>query len=195
MQSASLTPEAIILVVLLNNLRDFEIARLLGWYRIPLRSAPKVIAVDFLAFYQSAAFGANKWRIQYIAPVQGYELVTRLELLQDEPEIPNANQEYFKVQIGPLVELPQPIPAGDWRRIVFLYTTGEYLLRAKTLNDLVVQSEERKLLWQSLRERADRYQSYQTERLPPIELDSTLLAALLGLPGAAGDADSEGQAR
>jgi len=56
-----LSPESLILVVLLNNQRDFEIARLLGWYRIPLRSAPKVIAVDYLAFYQTAAFGEEKW--------------------------------------------------------------------------------------------------------------------------------------
>jgi hypothetical protein len=46
-------PTSLILVAVLNNPRDLEIARLLGWYRIPLRSAPKVIAVDYLAFYQT----------------------------------------------------------------------------------------------------------------------------------------------
>jgi hypothetical protein len=71
------SPSSLILVVLMNNLRDMEIARLLGWYRIPLRSAPKVIAVDYLAFYQTAAFGEEKWRIQYVAPVRGHELVAR----------------------------------------------------------------------------------------------------------------------
>ena len=114
---------SLILVVLLNKPRDFEIARLLGWYRIPLRSAPKVIGVDFLAFYQTAAFENEKWRISYIAPVRGHELTTRQELLRDEPDHPRAQQEYYKIQIGPLQRLPEPILAGEGRRITFLYTT------------------------------------------------------------------------
>ena len=105
------TPNALILITVLNNLRDFEIARLLGWYRIPLNYAPKVVAVDYLAFYQTAAFGDDKWCIQYFAPVQGYELTTRAELLKDEADHPRANQVYYKIQIGPLVRLPEPILA------------------------------------------------------------------------------------
>ena len=97
----------------MNDPRDLEIARLLGWYRIPLRSAPKVIAVDYLAFYQTAAFGDERWCIRYVAPVRGHELATRRELLRDEPDHPHADQEYFKVQLGPLLALPQPVPAGD----------------------------------------------------------------------------------
>ncbi len=34
-----------------------------------------------------------------------------------------------------------------------MYTTGERLMTAEELNDLIVQSEERELLWQALRER------------------------------------------
>jgi len=169
----------------MNNPRDLEIARLLGWYRIPLRSAPKVIAVDYLAFYQTAAFGEEKWRIQYIAPVRGHELTTRRELLRDEPDHPHANQEYFKVQLGPLVRLPEPILAEDWRRITFLYTTGEYLLQARNVRQLVVQSEDRMILWQSLRERASQSQAYgsqaDTQDLPELDLDPAVLAALLGI--------------
>ena len=176
------TPTSLILVVVMNNLRDFEIARLLGWYRIPLRSAPKVVAVDYLAFYQTAAFGQEKWRIQYVAPVRGHELTTRAELLQDELEHPRARQEYYKIQIGPLEGLPRPVLAGSWRRITFLYTTGEYLLRAKTVNDMVVQSEERQILWQALRERACQSQAYQVESdIPEVDVDPQLLAALLGI--------------
>ncbi len=59
----AITPTALVLVAIMNNQRDFEIARLLGWYRIPLRSAPKVVAVDYLAFYQTEAFDEEKWRI------------------------------------------------------------------------------------------------------------------------------------
>jgi hypothetical protein len=177
-------PTSLILVVVMNNPRDMEIARLLGWYRIPLRSAPKVVAVDYLAFYQTAAFGDEKWCIQYIAPVRGHELTTRAELLLDERDHPRAQQEYYKIQIGPLVRLSKPIPAAGWRRITFLYTTGEYLRRAKTVNDLVVQSDERQVLWQALRERASQSQDYQVPDLPELALDPALLATLLGIKDA-----------
>lgn len=178
------SPTSLILVAVMNNPRDLEIARLLGWYRIPLRSAPKVVAVDYLAFYQTAAFDQEKWRIQYIAAVRGHELTTRVELLRDEPEHPHARQEYYKIQLGPLVSLPHPIHAGSWRRITFLYTTGEYLLDAETVNDLVVQCEERPVLWQALRERASQEQAYPGQGqagLPDINLDPAWLAALLGI--------------
>jgi hypothetical protein len=167
----------------MNNPRDLEIARLLGWYRIPMRTAPKVIAVDYLAFYQTSAFGEQKWQIQWAAEVRGHELTTRAELMRDEPDHPHAHHEYYKVQIGPLELLPQPILSDGWRRITFLYTTGEYLLRARTVNDLVVEAEERRYLWQSLRERASQSSQYQAahESLPDLELDPALLAALLGI--------------
>jgi hypothetical protein len=177
-------PASLILVGIINDPRDLEIARVLGWYRIPLRSAPKVIAVDYLAFYQTAAFGDDKWKIQYVAAVRGYELTTRAELLQDEPNHPHARQEYFKIQIGPLVNLPNPIPADKWRRITFLYTTGEYLLRARTVNDLVVADEERSLLWQALRERASQAQEYRIDDSMNVELEPEILAALLGITDA-----------
>jgi hypothetical protein len=177
-----LTKTSLVLVAVLNNPRDLEIARLLGWYRIPLRHAPKVVDVDYLAFYQTGAFGAEKWRIQLAAPVVGHELATRAELLRDEPDHPRAREEYYKLQLGPLEALPRPILAGDWRRITFLYTTGEYLLEAETVNDLVVRSEERQLLWRSLRERAAQAAPYTTSgELPPLDLDPVALALLLGL--------------
>jgi hypothetical protein len=176
-----LSPESLILVAIVNDPRDLEIARVLGWYRIPLRSAPKVVAVDYLAFYQTAAFGDEKWRIQYVAPVRGHELTTRSELLLDEPDHPHAQHEYYKIQLGPLLALPQAIPAEKWRRITFLYTTGEYLLRARSINDLVVADEERLLLWQALRERANQSQEYRIDDSLNIELEADILAALLGI--------------
>jgi hypothetical protein len=181
MSSPALSTDSLVLVAVMNDPRDLEIARLLGWYRIPLRSAPKVVAVDFLAFYQTAAFGEDRWSIQYIAPVKGHELTTRIELIQDEPDHPHARQEYYKIQLGPLQRLDQPVLAEGWRRITFFYTTGEHLLDAHALRDLVVQSDERQLLWQALRERLSQSQQYQTEELPEIDLDPAMLAALLGI--------------
>ncbi len=43
-------PTALMLVAVMPSPRDLEIARVLGWYRIPLRFAPKIIQVDYLAF-------------------------------------------------------------------------------------------------------------------------------------------------
>jgi hypothetical protein len=175
------SPTSLILVAVLTAQRDLEIARLLGWYRIPLRTAPKVVAVDYLAFYQTGAFGDEKWQIQYVAQVRGHELTTRAELMRDEPDHPRAREEYFKIQIGPLERLPMPIQAGKWRRITFLYTTGEYLLTAESINDLIVHNEERQTLWKSLRERAVQAQSYVPRELDEIDLDPALLAAILGI--------------
>jgi hypothetical protein len=176
-----ISPTSLILVGVINNPRDLEIARLLGWYRIPLRRAPKVVTVDYLAFYQTGAFKEQRWRIQFVAPVRGHELTTRMELLRDELDHPRAKEEYYKIQIGPLMSLPEPILAGSWRRLTFLYTTGEYLLAAKSIKDLVVRSEERQILWRALHERAEQAQIYGANNLPEIDLEPTLLAWLLGI--------------
>jgi hypothetical protein len=177
----TLSATSLILVAVLNNPRDFEIARVLGWYRIPLRSAPKVVAVDYLAFYQTSAFGEEKWRIHYVAEVRGYELTTRAELLRDETDHPHANHEYYKIQLGPLEHLRQPILAEDWRRITFFYTLGEHLLKAETLSDLMVASGERQVLWKALRERAYVAQQAGSDDIPELDLAPDILAAVLGL--------------
>jgi hypothetical protein len=175
-----LTPASLILVCLLPSPHDLEIARLLGWYRIPIRSAPKVVAVDNLAFYQPGSFGEEAGRIEWTAPVRGHELTTRAELLKDESDHPRAGEEYYKIQLGPLEKLPHPVLAEKWKRLTFLYTTGEYLLKALTLTDLVVQSDERSLLWQSLRERAQNEQLYKID-FPEADLPPGVLVALLGM--------------
>jgi len=176
-----LPDEALILVAVMPNPRDLEIARLLGWYRIPLRSSPKVIDVDYLAFYQAGGFEkGHNGRIEYIARLRGYELTTREELFRDEPLHPHAHEEYFKLQIGSLEPLPHPILADKWKRMTFLFTTGELLRKAQTFHDLVVRSEEREILWRSLRERAVQTGRYQADELPEIAIDPTLLQ-LLGL--------------
>ena len=170
---------ALILVAVVTDPRDLEIARLLGWYRIPLRHAPKVVSVDYLAFYQTGNFGEeHRWQIEMIAPVRGHEMATRAELLRSEPDHPRAKEEYYKIQLGPLQALPAPIQAGKWRRLTFLYTTGEMLMNAHRLSDLVVRTEERSLLWRSLRERALQEGQYQADDLPDELIDPTLLALL-----------------
>lgn len=172
-------PEALVLVAVLPAARDLEIARLLGWYRLRLKSAPKVLEVDYVAFYQTGAFGpAHRWRVEHFAALRGHELVTRRELFRDEPEHPRAGEEYFKLGLGPLQSLPRAIEAGDWKRITFFYTTGAHFGPACTVSDLVVRSEERAGLWRVLRERALQSGQYRAEELPGLELDPAVLAWL-----------------
>lgn len=188
----TLSPTSLILVCLLPTPRDMEIARLLGWYRIPLKSAPKVVSVDYLAFYQPASFGERGGQVEYIAQVRGHELTTRGELLKDESDHPRAQEEYFKIQLGGLEKLKEPIQTDKWKRLTFLYSTGEYLLNAKTLNDLVVEGEERNLLWKSLRERAENDQLYKVD-LPEADIPPDVLMVLLGIKDLAGDYEEGGR--
>ncbi len=144
----------LVLVAVLKSRRDLEIARVLGWYRIPIRSAPKTIRVDWMAFYQPGVFGKEKHAIHFVAPVRGFELTTRADLLRDEPDHPAADEPYFKVQLGPLERLPRPIPARRLRRLTFLFTTGERLLQANDVAELAVPpSKEHDHLWRLIRER------------------------------------------
>jgi hypothetical protein len=172
-------PTALVLVAIMPTQRDLEIARVLGWYRVPIRSAPKVVAVDYLAFYQTAAFGSDhRWKIEFLAPVRGHELLTRGELFRDEPDHPRAKEEYYKIQLGGLQPLPAPIHASYWKRFTFLYTTGEMLLHAEELKDLVVRNEERELLWKALRERAEKSELYRSNPPENFEIDAAVLAML-----------------
>ena len=136
----AIEPDDLVLVAVLRRPRDLDIARVLGWYRIPVRSAPKTLRVDWLAFYQTSAFGEERWSVRHAAPVRGYELLPRGGLLLDEPGHRRAQEPYFKVELGPVLELPRPIPSARWRRFVFLYTTGERLLQAEDLTDLTLPS-------------------------------------------------------
>ncbi|MEX2161270.1 MAG: hypothetical protein WD751_05070 [Anaerolineales bacterium] len=170
-------PNDLVLVAFLPSRRDLEIARVLGWYRIPLKSAPRVVAVDYLAFYQPASFGdGHKWCIELIAPVLGHELVTREQLFKKDSEGPKAGHEYFKLSLGPVQPLTRAIPAASWKRLTFLYTTGERLLAATSVEELSVRDEERQVLFHALRERAREQQTYSAEYQPEFPLDPQLLA-------------------
>ena len=104
-------PDSTVLVAVMNSLRDFEIARTASWYRVPQRSAPKFFPPEFVAFYFTKPFGADAYSVRWYAQARGHELVTRRDLLPDEPDHPHSAHVYYKVQLGPLLELPHPIPS------------------------------------------------------------------------------------
>ncbi|NCC35707.1 MAG: hypothetical protein EOM24_27400 [Chloroflexia bacterium] len=134
--------QARVLVVIVPQPRDLNLARDEGWYRVPLAHTPAQFAADYLAFYQTAAFGDERWSVRFYAEVLRYTIQTRRELLPGEPDHPRANERYYRVTLGPLRELPLPIPSARLRRVVFIATTFGQLRRASDLRDLYHPDED-----------------------------------------------------
>ncbi len=138
--------------MVVNDPADLARARDEGWYRIPLDRAPRRIAADYLAFYQTGAFPPEeRWAVRWLAPVQAYRLTTRKELIPDEPQHPRADQSYYKVALGPLASLPHPVPSRRLRRITFIPTTLGRLMQAQEINDLWIKSSAQERLWAALK--------------------------------------------
>jgi hypothetical protein len=131
-----------VLVAVMNRPHDFEIARDQGWYRVPEKKATRGIFFEYLAFYFTAAFAEKKYAVHYFARRLGHELVTRRELLPDQPNHPRADEPYYKLQLGPVQKREPPIVSLRWRRIAFLHTTWDRFEAAKEINDLFVESDE-----------------------------------------------------
>lgn len=130
-------PSDRVLVAIMNRRRDLLVAQEEGWYRIPRKYAPpSTTEAAVLAFYFTRAFGDEKWAIHWYAPVRGHELVRRRDLLPDEPEHPRASEEYYKMQLGPLIRLERPILSLRWRRITFIETSWDRFMAAEEINDL-----------------------------------------------------------
>lgn len=145
------TPDT--LVALLKTERDLAILREQGWYRIPVRSAPKILPqVEYLAFYQPKAFGAEKWRVRYYGRVNKIEQVRRIDLLPDQSFHPRSHELYHRIEIDKLLELPFPILSWRGRRIVFIPTTFEKLCNAQEINDLFHGSPLEDDLWLRFRQ-------------------------------------------
>ncbi|MFQ6101761.1 MAG: hypothetical protein ACE5OS_11090 [Anaerolineae bacterium] len=126
-----------VLVAIMNDRRAFETARDEGWYRIPQKYAPQsTTEAVVLAFYFTKVFGDDKWSIRWYGPVRGHELVRRRDLLPDQPDHPRADEVYYKLQLGPLMQLERPIPSLRWRRITFIETTWDRFTAAEEVNDL-----------------------------------------------------------
>jgi hypothetical protein len=132
-------PEDRVLVAYVPSPEDFEIVCREGWYRIPQRFAPKGLHAEYLAFYFGGKFGEEKWAIHYYARRAGHELARRRDLLPDQPDHPRADDIYYKVQLGPLQKLAQPIVSLRWRRVTFIHTTWDRFQDATEINDLFIE--------------------------------------------------------
>ncbi len=125
-----------VLVAVVNNRTDFARIREHGWYRIPVRRAPNQVAADYLAFYQTGAFGKEGRAVRFIAPVRRYLLRRRREIVPEEPSHPRADDWYYKVEVGPLQKLPTAISGRSTPRVTFVPTTMEKLRSAHEVKDL-----------------------------------------------------------
>lgn len=142
-----------VLVAVVNNARDLALARERHWYRIPVGRAPRQIAAEYLALYQTSAFGQEGQSIRYFAPILRYHLLTRAELLPDERDHPRAAEQYFKLEIGELQGLERPILNHSHPRLTFLYTTLDRLFQAAEVKDLWLRAAAREKLYAAVRER------------------------------------------
>jgi very-short-patch-repair endonuclease len=144
-----------VLVAILNNRRDFAIARDSHWYRIPVASADKWLKTrwppEWLAFYQTKAFGPEKHAVNYYARVLDIRQVRRWQLLEMDSRDPKWNRLYYQLLLGPLRRLPQPILSRRWRRIVFIPTTWKKFVNAVEINDLYDESPLEDHLWAALK--------------------------------------------
>lgn len=141
------------LVAIVNRRKDWRLAQTERWYRIPVRSAPEyLMQIRYVAFYQTRVFANEKWSVNYYAAVRGLETLRRCELLPDEPNHDRANERYYRVRIGEVQRLAKPILSRRRRRIVFIPTTLERLLRAREINDLYCTSPIEDRLYDELKD-------------------------------------------
>jgi hypothetical protein len=134
-------PEDRVLVAYVPHPADFALVQEQGWYRIPQQFAPKGLHAEYVAFYFGRQFGPHKWAVHYYGRNLGHELVRRVDLLPDQPTHPRAEQLYYKIQLGPLVQRPQPILSLRWRRVLFIHTTWDRFEMAHELNDLFLEGD------------------------------------------------------
>lgn len=146
-----MAPQDQVLVAILREKRDLEIAREQHWYRIPVESVEKLLkkrwAPKWIAFYQPKVFGDEAYAIHYYARIRRITKAYRWELFPDEIENKKTQKQYYKLELSPLKKLPKPIPSFRRRRISFIFTTLIKLKNAVEINDLSDESPLEDELW------------------------------------------------
>jgi very-short-patch-repair endonuclease len=127
--------DKIVLVAVVGRLKDLTIARRDRWYRIPVGKAPRR-RPDYVAFYQTSAFGADGKAVRFYAPVRSISTVSRRRLLSDEKNHPRSGDRYLKLDLGPVRTTPRIIRNRTRRRVTFGFTTLGKLKRASEICQL-----------------------------------------------------------
>lgn len=130
-------PEDRVLVGVMKRKKDFLIAQQQKWYRVPEGQAPKGVYMEYIAlFFGGKTFKEQSGGVHYYARLSGHELVTRLDLLPDEPDHLHAHDQYYKLQFRELQAKVPPILNSRKRRFAFIHTTWDRFVDAKELDDL-----------------------------------------------------------
>ncbi len=138
----------------LKRKRDLPIAVHDKWYRIPVKSAPIIVRdkkVQYLALYQGKQFKDYPSQIQWYGEVKKITIHKRIELLPEENYDPNANEDYYRIELAEMHKLPQPIRAIRPRRIHFITTAFDRFIQAKELNDVFLESPIEERFWEALK--------------------------------------------
>lgn len=139
------------LVAVMNNKADFAILQEHLWYRIPVASAPKRWPPKYLALYQTKIFENEGYAVNYYGAVRDVQVVERKELFPNEIASAKAGRKYYRVRLESLEKLVTPIQSKRLRRIVFIPTTWQKLIRANEINDLFDESPLEDDLWSELK--------------------------------------------
>jgi len=136
-------PDDRVLVGVVNRKRDLDRARNDHWYRIPQSKVPRGVYAEYIALFlsSSAARAYGPSGVYYFGERRGLELVRRIDLLPDEPDHENAQEIYYKVQLGDLERRHAPILNPTARPISFIYTTWDRFLPAQEIRDLYSKND------------------------------------------------------
>jgi hypothetical protein len=134
-------PEDRVLVGVINRKRDLQTVLREHWYRIPRARAPRSIDAEYVAFYLSTGMKEKNGGIYYYARRTGHELLRRRDLLPQEQNHPRANDLYYKIALGEVLEKDPPILNPTARPISFLFTTWDRFVSARTIADLYSKAD------------------------------------------------------
>ena len=129
------------------------------WYRIPARAVGRSVAAETLrevralALYQTSTITAGlPSAIELWGEIEEVRECTRREIIPSEAEHPAAEERYHLIRVDSVRRLERPVISRRPRRITFMRTSLERLLKASAVNDLVIGSKLEEQLWESLRD-------------------------------------------
>ncbi len=153
------------------------------WYRLPDRALGRSLGknvlreVGNLALYQTGGITEGlPGSIEFWGEVAGIDSMSRGELLPEEPDHPAADQLYHRIRLAGVHRLGRPITCRRPRRVTFMRTTFDRLLRAADLGDLIIGSESEERLADALRIR-----DLEVERKIYMQVKDAVMEVDLGL--------------
>jgi very-short-patch-repair endonuclease len=141
------------LVAILKEVSDLTILQNEGWYRIPVKSAPKRWPPKWMAFYQPKVFGEEAYQTRFYGFVDEIKRVKRYQLFPNELLSIKSEQEYYQIFLEKLIERSTPIISTRQRRLVFIPTTWHKFEIAVIFNDLFDDSPLEDTLWLEFKKR------------------------------------------